>query len=145
MKKWGEGGFYLLNYRYDLKVKARQLRKDMTDSEQALWRRLRAKQLRGVSFYRQKPIGPYIVDFYGPVAKLVIEVDGSSHLEPAGLDRDEKREAYLRQEGLRVLRFDDRQVLLEMNGVIELVDSALAAALGEIPPDPPFPKGGKNR
>jgi very-short-patch-repair endonuclease len=65
----------MLNYNANLKDKARQLRKDLTDSEKALWSRLRNKQLLGIQFYRQKPIGEYIVDFFAPRAKLVVEVD----------------------------------------------------------------------
>jgi very-short-patch-repair endonuclease len=60
----------MLRYNGNLKNKARQLRKNLTDSENALWSRLRNKQLLGVQFYRQKPIGGYIVDLYAPKAKL---------------------------------------------------------------------------
>lgn len=114
----------------------------MTDSEQVLWRGLRRKHVQGVAFYRQKPLGRYIVDFYGPAAKLVIEVDGSQHQAPTRLQRDAERELYLRHAGLRVLRFDDRQVLQELDGVMEVIEQAVASALGKIPPSPPFPKGG---
>ena len=67
----------MLNYNANLKDKARQLRKNLTDSERALWSRLRNKQILNIQFYRQKPIGEYIVDFFAPRAKLVVEVDGS--------------------------------------------------------------------
>jgi very-short-patch-repair endonuclease len=67
----------MLNYNANLKDKTRQLRKNLTESEKALWSRLRNKQLLGIQFYRQKPIGEHIVDFFAPRAKLVIEVDGS--------------------------------------------------------------------
>ena len=67
----------MLRYKRHLKGKARELRKNMTDSERVLWSRLRGKQLLGVQFYRQKPIGEFIVDFYAPKTKLVVEVDGS--------------------------------------------------------------------
>ncbi len=70
----------MLNYKANLKNKARQLRKSQTDSEKALWSRLRNKQLLGIQFYRQKPIGEHIVDFFAPKAKLVVEVDGSQHM-----------------------------------------------------------------
>ena len=80
-----EGGFresrFVLRYKPYLKDKARELRKNMTDSKRVLWSRLRGKQLLGVQFYRQKPIGEYIVDFYALKAKLVVEVDGSQHTE----------------------------------------------------------------
>jgi len=67
----------VLKYSANLKDKSRQLRKNLTDSEKALWARLRSKQVLGIQFYRQKPIGEYIVDFFAPRAKLVVEVDGS--------------------------------------------------------------------
>jgi very-short-patch-repair endonuclease len=109
----------MLGYRKDLKQKARNLRKAMTDAEQALWFRLRRKQLAGIQFYRQKPIGDYIVDFYAPKANLVIELDGSQHLENRNKDKDSKRTAFIRGLGLSVLRFDDRQVLNEIDAVLE--------------------------
>ncbi len=65
----------MLRYNGNLKNKARQLRRNLTDSENALWSRLRNKQLLGVQFYRQKPIGGHIVDLYAPKPKLVIEID----------------------------------------------------------------------
>ncbi len=67
----------MLKYDTNLKQLARKLRTDMTDAERLLWSRLRGKQVLGVQFYRQKPIGPYIVDFHAPASRLVIEVDGS--------------------------------------------------------------------
>jgi len=69
----------VIEYNRKLKERARRLRTQMTDSERALWERLRRKQVMAVQFYRQKPIGNYIVDFYAPRAKIVVEVDGSHH------------------------------------------------------------------
>jgi very-short-patch-repair endonuclease len=85
----------MLNYRANLKDKARQLRKNLTDSEKALWLRLRNKQLLGVQFYRQKPIGEHIVDFFAPRAKLVVEVDGSQHKMGDHVEKDRIRDGYL--------------------------------------------------
>ena len=93
----------------------------MTDSEHALWTRLRGKQLAGVQFYRQKPIGAYIVDFYAPKAKLVIEIDGSQHFEAPHAEKDKKRDEYLSSLGLMVLRFDSRQALKETEAVLEVI------------------------
>ncbi len=109
--------------RYDpgLKGKGRALRRNLTDSENALWSRLRRKQLEGVQFYRQKPIGRYIVDFYAPSAQLVIEVDGSQHLLEDHRKSDRERDEYLAGMGLTVLRFDSRQVLNETAGVVEVI------------------------
>ena len=108
----------MLPYSKNLKEPSRALRKEMTEAEQALWLRLRRKQILGVQFYRQKPIGPYIVDFYAPAAKLIIEVDGGQHFEKAHAEKDAVRDSILKREGLLVLRFDNRQVLFEMDAVL---------------------------
>jgi very-short-patch-repair endonuclease len=93
----------------------------MTDSEQLLWYRLRRKQIMGVQFYRQKPIGNYIVDFYAPKASLVVEVDGLQHMEKGHREADLRRDAFLESQGLRVLRFDNLQVLHELDAVVEVI------------------------
>jgi len=105
---------------YDPKLKelSRRLRKDMTDAEYVLWLHLRRKQILDIQFYRQRPIGPYIVDFLAPAVKLVVEVDGSQHLQDDGLRSDAEREQFLNGQGLTVLRFDNRQVLLEPDAVL---------------------------
>ena len=69
-------------FRQALKKPARQLRSDLTDTEQALWKRVRRKQIQDVQFYRQKPLLNFIVDFYCAKAGLVIELDGGQHFEP---------------------------------------------------------------
>lgn len=91
----------------------------MTDAEQCIWARVRRKQILGIQFYRQKPIGPYIVDFYAPAAKLVIELDGSQHLEPEHARRDAARDAFLEDQGLLVQRFNNVQALIETEEVME--------------------------
>jgi len=129
----------MLRYSPRLKGRARSLRANLTDAEQRLWARLRRKQVLGVQFYRQKPIGNYIADFYAPVARLVVEVDGSQHVESEQVEHDRRRTAYLKQMGLRVLRYTDRQVLLELDSVVEDIFRAVEK---KIPLNPPLPKGG---
>jgi very-short-patch-repair endonuclease len=85
----------MLEYNPRLKSIARQLRRNLTDIESASWMRLRRKQLAGVQFYRQKPLGNHIVDFYAPRVKLVIEIDGSQHFEPPHVEKDRERDEYL--------------------------------------------------
>lgn len=129
----------MLRYAENLKDKARELRKTLTESESTLWSRLRAKQLLGVQFYRQKPIGQYIVDFFAPKAKLVLEVDGSQHMEEGHLQRDKCRDEYLAGLGLKVLRFDSRVVLTETDAVMEVIYRTMTEQLNsEIPPSPLF-------
>jgi very-short-patch-repair endonuclease len=115
----------MLPYDQRLKGRARSLRANLTNAEQCLWARLRRKQILGVQFYRQKPIGNYIADFYAPAARLVVEVDGSQHFEPRQAEHDRRRDAYLKQLGLRVLRYTDRQVLLELDSVAEEIFRAV--------------------
>jgi very-short-patch-repair endonuclease len=115
----------MLHYNPKLKTKARSLRANLTDAEQRLWRRLRRKQILGVQFYRQRPIDNYIVDFYAPAANLVTEVDGSQHVELGQARHDRRRTEYLEQRGLRVLRFDDRQVLLQPDAVVDEIFRAV--------------------
>jgi very-short-patch-repair endonuclease len=132
----------MLRYKAQLKHKARQLRKDMTDSERVLWSRLRGKQLSGVQFYRQKPVGEYIVDFFAPRTKLVVEVEGSQHMQGEQAEKDEQRDEYLATVGLKVLRFNGREVLEETDAVVEVIYRTMAERLTkEIPLDPPLRKG----
>ncbi|WP_263630523.1 endonuclease domain-containing protein [Geomonas agri] len=91
----------------------------MTEAEQLLWSHLRGKQLLGLQFHRQKPLGPYIVDFFAAAAQLVIEVDGCQHLEEEQCKGDAARDVSLKEQGLMVLRFDNRQVLVETTAVLE--------------------------
>lgn len=119
----------LFDYAPKLKDLARSLRSNMTDSEQLLWSRLRGKQLHGIQFYRQKPIGKYIVDFYAPKAMLVIEVDGSQHQENEHRHHDDIRDQYLVAQGLKVLRFNSREVLTDSDTVVEAVYEETGARL----------------
>jgi len=104
-----------------LKQYARELRKNMTDAENRVWARVRRKQLKGYQFYRQKNIGRYIVDFYCPAAKLIVESDGGQHFTAHGIWKDELRDEYLTGLGFRVLRFSDTEVFKNTNGVIETI------------------------
>jgi very-short-patch-repair endonuclease len=108
-----------------LKEKARELRKNMTDAESHLWAKIRRKKLKGYQFYRQKNIGNYIVDFYCPAAKLIVEIDGSQHYSKMGIKKDKTRDSFLEGLGFTVLRFSDREVLKNINGVLELIHQRL--------------------
>ncbi|WP_410499071.1 tRNA (adenosine(37)-N6)-dimethylallyltransferase MiaA [Chitinibacter sp. S2-10] len=125
-------------YRDDLKPLARELRQHQTDAEQKLWQRLRRQQL-GVTFNRQKPLLDFIVDFYCASAKLIVEIDGSQHLSEQGRAEDLQRTRILEKMGLSVLRFDNRQVLNEIDAVVEVIARTISA---KIPPNPPSIKGG---
>ena len=105
----------------------------MTDAEQKLWHRLRRKQLLGVQFFRQRPMGEYIVDFYAPTIKLVIELDGSQHHEQDAIHYDSSRTSYLNSLGINVLRFDNLQALNETDSVLEMIYYFIQR---KIPPGP---------
>ena len=105
----------------------------MTDAEQKLWHRLRRKQLLSVQFFRQRPIGEYIVDFYAPTMKLVIELDGSQHQEQDAIHYDSSRTLFLNSLGLNVLRFDNLQALNETDSVLEMIYHFIQH---KIPPGP---------
>jgi very-short-patch-repair endonuclease len=132
----------MLKYNSNLKNIARRLRKNMTESEQALWSRIRGKQLLGVQFYRQKPLGKYIVDFFAPKGKWAIEVDGSQHAEDYHAVKDKERDHYLSSLGIRVLRFISREVLKDTDAVIEIIFRTIEERLENKSPQPPFIKGG---
>ena len=124
----------MLPYNKNLKQRSRQLRKSMTDAERHLWAKIRMKQLKGYQFYRQKPIGDYIVDIFCPRAKLVIEVDGSQHSSDEMTEYDRIRDEHISSLGLRVLRFTNTEVLTHIREVLERIEE-------EIPLSPPLRKG----
>lgn len=111
----------MLPYNKNLLLRSRELRSNMTDTERALWARLRRKQLKGYQFYRQKIIGNYIADFYCPKAGLVIEVDGAQHYSGEILEADRQRDDYLRGNALTVMRFSNLDVRQNLDGVVERV------------------------
>ena len=121
--KGGLGGMTktMLFYNTRLKRISRQLRSNMTDAERLLWSRLRAKQLKGRQFYRQRIIGNYIVDFYCPKSNLIIELDGGQHYTDSGVSKDRMRDNYMREQGYKILRFSDREIFENLAGVIERI------------------------
>jgi very-short-patch-repair endonuclease len=125
LKKGGEGDFSDVTLQSPTEDQSSLLAYESTDAELRLWHRLRRKQILGVQFYRQRPIGNYIADFYTPAARLVIELDGAQHLEIGQAKYDVQRTKDLEQLGLKVLRFDDRQVLLQTDSVLETIFQAM--------------------
>ncbi|HEY4485368.1 MAG TPA: endonuclease domain-containing protein [Nitrospiria bacterium] len=105
----------------------RELRKVMTPVENHLWLRLRYKQVAGIKFRRQHGIGPFIVDFFCPEIALAIEVDGDVHAQADQIVRDQEREAFLRNLGVDVVRFQNYDVLRNIDGVIEKIIGLAAA------------------
>ena len=106
--------------------RARDLRRNATDAEARLWYALR-EQLPQAKFRRQVPLGPYFADFCSHRARLVVELDGSQHAE--AVERDAARTRFLNEEGYRVLRFWNNEVLQNLDGVITAIASAIPPPL----------------
>ncbi len=100
--------------RATLLVRAREMRRNPTEPEKRLWRHLSASQLRGHKFRRQAVIDYYIADFFCPLKKLIVEVDGDTH----EIDSDCKRDDRLRSKGYRTVRFSNLDVMGNMEGVL---------------------------
>ena len=111
----------MLPYNKNLKKFARELRSNQTEAEIFLWLKLRKRQLRNCRFYRQRIICNYIVDFYCPDAKLVIEIDGGQHYSEPGMIKDAERDCHLADLGFKVLRFSAREVFGNPEGVLERI------------------------
>jgi very-short-patch-repair endonuclease len=106
-------------------AKARNLRHTMTDAEKRLWSALRDRRLDGHKFKRQHPIGAYIADFACIESRLIVEADGGQH---ADNEPDQKRTAWLKSQGWRVLRFWNNDILANTRGVVETIAETLRSA-----------------
>jgi very-short-patch-repair endonuclease len=103
----------------EMRQRAVSLRKPLTPAEQKLWARLRNRALGGFKFRRQAPLGPYIADFYCPEVHLLVEIDGSSHNDQVDYDLD--RGAWFEAQGIQVIRFSNREVHQELDGVLQTI------------------------
>ncbi|HRQ88385.1 MAG TPA: HsdR family type I site-specific deoxyribonuclease [Bacteroidia bacterium] len=113
-----------------LKVEARELRAKQTEAEALLWELLRNRKLAGAKFRRQHQFGEYIADFFCGEAKLVVECDGGYHNTPERQKFDHQRDAYLRSQGLTVLRFENSRVLSEPDEVLQEIAEHLPSTSG---------------
>ncbi len=109
---------YLVNSP-EFKIRRKQLRKNCTDAERLLWSKLRGKQINNTRFLRQFGFGLYILDFYCSKYKLAIEIDGGQHNESEKKIQDLMRSEYLKNHGIKVIRFWNNEVLNNMSGVCE--------------------------
>jgi very-short-patch-repair endonuclease len=98
---------------------ARNLRKRLTDTERFLWSQLRARQIEGCKFRRQTPIGKYIVDFVCHEQRVIVEVDGGQHSE--NTEQDSIRDKWFGEQGYKILRFWNNEVLTNIEGVLEVI------------------------
>lgn len=100
---------------------AKKLRANTTPHERVLWRALKDLPIDGSHFRRQAPIGPYIVDFFCPAQRLIIEIDGGHHNEDDVAKRDLDRQRWLENEGYRVIRFWNSEIASDLTAVLERI------------------------
>jgi very-short-patch-repair endonuclease len=113
-------------------ARARTLRQNMTEAEIRVWQMLRAHRMNGHKFRRQVPIGRYIADFVCHEARLAVEIDGGQHDRSS--PREIERGGFLQNQGYRILRFWNNEVLANPDGVQETIVNALAASPPPCPP-----------
>ncbi|MFH1687071.1 MAG: endonuclease domain-containing protein [bacterium] len=132
----------IIPYQPHLKELARKQRRKMTLGEKRLWAQLKGQRMHGFDFHRQKPLDCFIVDFYCHELNLAIEIDGCSHNE--SFDADSRRQTKLRSLGIRFLRFTEKEVATNLDGVLSVIDAWVEAN----PPRPsatPLKRGNKDQ
>lgn len=113
-----------------LKQRRRELRRNQTEAEKTFWTHVRNSQFYGMRFFRQYSIGPYILDFYCPAAKLAVELDGGQHNQYDSQEYDTVRSEYLKAQGIEVIRFWNHAVLIDTDSVL----TKLAERVTPLPP-----------
>lgn len=116
----------------ELIQRARELRKDPTEAEALLWTQLRNRRLGGFKFRRQHPYEVFILDFYCKEARLGIEVDGGIHKIKSSVEYDQDRTEILEEEGVKIIRFWNSEVMNDLEGVVEKILAAVNARIEEI-------------
>jgi very-short-patch-repair endonuclease len=111
-------GNQINNLKY-LKPYRKELRSKLTAAEATLWTLLKSKQLEGRKFRRQHSVGNYILDFYCPFERLCVELDGAHHFTEEGMKYDEERTAYLNSVSIHVVRFENKLVFDDPQGVLD--------------------------
>lgn len=113
----------MIHNRKYLKQVRRDLRNNLTSAEATLWKALQRKQLHGRKFRRQHSIENFIVDFYCPSEKLIIELDGAHHFTSAGFEKDKERDTSLSNMGFKILRFENQDIFNSLENVLETISS----------------------
>ena len=112
--------------RFRQRENRKQLRKTPVEAEAILWSRLKNKQQHGIRYRRQYSVGRYVVDFYCPSAKLVIELDGSSHDDQEIRQYDHLRDQFLKSLGLRILRFKNNEIRRNLSDVLRTIQDEVS-------------------
>jgi very-short-patch-repair endonuclease len=103
------------------KLKRRELRSKMTKAEAIVWQKLRCKQLENCKFRNQYSVDRFVLDFYSPEIKLAIEIDGESHFQEGVAQYDQERQIFIESAGIKFLRFTNKDVYENLNGVLETI------------------------
>ena len=111
-----------------LKPRRRELRRQLTIAEAHLWNHLKDRSLRGRKFRRQHSVGSYVLDFYCPGERLAVELDGAAHDHEAAQDHDALRTRFLQGAGIRLVRFENREVIENLEGVLLVIASQFMTA-----------------
>ena len=120
----------IIHNRKDRKARRQELRTSGTVAEAVLWKSLQRRQILGKKFRRQQSIGPYIVDFYCPECRFIVELDGASHFEFIADEYEAERTKYLKQAGMRVIRFENRLLFEALESVLETIRGELLRTEG---------------
>ena len=107
------------------KGRRKKLRKSATAAEAVLWTYLKKSQLDGKKFRRQSSVGPYIVDFFCPESRVIVELDGARHFGPTAGDYDGRRTRYLEERGLKIIRFENKAIKKDVKAVLEEIRKSL--------------------
>lgn len=134
-----------INNKLELKEFRKNLRNNSTSAEATLWIHLKNKQLERRKFRRQFSVGNYILDFYCPGEKLAIELDGAGHFTDAGMEYDQERTAFLNGQGIRVIRFENKEVFTRMEGVLDTIRENLELDETTPPAAPLLRKDGNSK
>ena len=110
---------------------ARKLRNNMTEAEDKLWQKIRKGKIKGMQFRRQHPLNIFIADFYCPILKLVIEVDGGIHSSAEHMEYDTQRDAYMRENEIIVLGFTNSEVMENSRVVVEKIETVIQRLLAQ--------------
>lgn len=108
-----------IHNRKNLKQFRKDLRNNLTPAEATLWKALQKSQLEGRKFRRQHSVGKYVLDYYCPQEKLAVELDGNEHFTVSGSEKDRIRDEYLNGLNIKVLRFENKEVFENLDGVLD--------------------------
>ena len=106
----------------ELKDARRDLRHNTTSAEAIMWTELKGRKINNRQWRRQHSVGPFIIDFYCPALKLGIELDGAPHYAAGGAEADEARTQFLNNHGIRIIRFENKDIWTSLEGVLEIID-----------------------